>query len=135
MKKGLLLNAGVSAVIARMGHTDALAIADAGLPIADGVERIDLALTAGVPSFMQVLEALTAELCVERVVLAEDIKSRNPTVHAALLAHLRAQGRDIAVDYVAHEDFKALTHQAKAVVRSGECSPYANILLYSGVTF
>lgn len=135
MKKGVLLNADVSAVIARMGHTDALVIADAGLPIPSGTARIDVAVSEGVPGFMQVLAAVTAELCVERVVLAEEIKSKNPAVHEAVLAHLRALNADLQVDYVPHEAFKEKTHPARAVVRTGECSPYANIILYSGVVF
>lgn len=135
MKKGVLLNADVSAAIARMGHTDALVIADAGLPIPSSTWRIDVAVSEGVPSFMQVLAAVTAELCVERVLLAEEIKSKNPAVHEAMLAHLRTLNREIVVDYVPHEAFKDETYQAQAVVRSGECTPYANVILYSGVTF
>lgn len=135
MKKGALLNSDISSAIARMGHTDALVIADAGLPIPDEAWRIDMALTAGIPSFMQVLEAVTAELCVERALLAEEIKSRNPAVHEALLAHLRRINPDIGIDYVPHQHFKEHTRSAHAVVRSGECSPFANIILYSGVTF
>lgn len=135
MKKGRLLNSDISAAIARMGHTDALVIADAGLPVPDSTWRIDVAVSKGVPSFMQVLEAVTAELCVERVLLAEEIKNANPAVHEALLAHLRAIRADIAIEYVPHEAFKDETCAAQAVVRSGECSPYANIVLYSGVTF
>ncbi|MGO1239112.1 MAG: RbsD/FucU domain-containing protein, partial [Hafnia alvei] len=41
----------------------------------------------------------------------------------------------ITVEYVSHEQFKALSSTSKAVIRSGECSPYVNVLLYSGVTF
>lgn len=135
MKKGVLLNGDMTSVIARMGHTDSLCIADAGLPIPNSTWRIDVAISEGVPSFMQVLESVTSELCVERVLLAEEIKTHNPAVHESVLAHLRALHPDIQVDYVSHEAFKAETRQAQAVVRSGECSPYANILLYSGVTF
>lgn len=135
MKIGPLLNADISAVIAQMGHTDGLCIADAGLPIPLSTWRIDVALAKGVPSFMQVLEVVSAELCIERVVLAEEIKSHNPTVHEAILAHLRTLNPNIQVDYVSHADFKDETYQMRAVVRSGECSPYANIILYSGVTF
>ena len=97
MKKGRLLNSDISAAIARMGHTDALVIADAGLPVPDSTWRIDVAVSKGVPSFMQVLEAVTAELCVERVLLAEEIKSANPAVHEALLAHLRAKSYRVSI--------------------------------------
>lgn len=139
MKKGAVLNSQLSAVIAEMGHGDALVIGDAGLPIPAAPKRIDLALTENIPSFMHVLEATIQELCVEHVVLAEEIKMANPAVHEAVLAALDglalAQGKEIGCRYVSHEHFKAAVKDARAVVRSGECSPYANIILYAGVTF
>ncbi len=139
MKKTTLLNASLSHSIATLGHTDSLTICDAGLPIPKTVERIDLALTAGVPSFLQTVDAVIAEMFVERVVLAEEIKYKNPDIYTALLSRLQQleqqQGNQIQINYVAHEVFKELTHSNKAIVRTGECSPYANVILYSGVPF
>ncbi|WP_439257259.1 D-ribose pyranase [Lonepinella sp. BR2271] len=139
MKKTTLLNAQLSHCIARLGHTDGITICDAGLPIPENVERIDLALTAGVPSFLQTLDVVVAELFVERAVLAEEIKHKNPEIYTAVLERLQQlehqQGNQIQINYVAHEIFKELTHNNKAIVRTGECSPYANVILYSGVPF
>lgn len=131
MKKTGLLNQPLSAVIAGMGHTDSLVIADAGLPIPPFVERIDLAIADGIPGFMQVLHATLRELQVEHAVLAAEIKDRSPALHAQILEALGA----IPVSYVLHEDFKAQTEDAAAVVRTGEFTPYANIILFSGVVF
>ena len=75
MKKIGTLNSRLSKVIAEMGHTDTLAVADAGLPIPDETERIDLALTRGVPGFLQTLQTVLEELEVEEVVLAEEIRT------------------------------------------------------------
>ncbi|QTL98684.1 hypothetical protein GM661_12275 [Iocasia frigidifontis] len=36
---------------------------------------------------------------------------------------------------VSYQDFKEMTKEAKAVVRSGETTAYANIILSSGVNF
>lgn len=139
MKKGTLLNAPLSAAIATMGHTDGLLICDAGYPILPDAARIDLALTAGVPSFLQVLDVVNSELCVERALLATEIRERNPALHEAILTRLHAletaQGNRITLDYTPHESFKQEGKNARAVVRSGECTPYANIILYAGVTF
>ncbi len=139
MKKGTVLNADISSVISRLGHTDMLTIADAGLPIPHGPQRIDLALTKGIPSFMQVLETVTAEMQVEQAVLAAEIKQYNPALHETLLELIRQlqqhQGNTIALRYVTHEQFKQDTANSRAVIRSGECSPYANIILCAGVTF
>ena len=49
MKKTPLLNAELSAAIARLGHGDIIVIGDAGMPVPAGTPCIDLALTAGVP--------------------------------------------------------------------------------------
>ena len=76
MKKTVLLNAPVSRLIASMGHTDSLCIADAGLPVPEESERIDLAVTRGIPSFPDVLSAVLDELEVERALCAEEIKEK-----------------------------------------------------------
>lgn len=139
MKKGVLLNADVSAVVSSLGHTDQIAICDAGLPIPAATQRIDLALTQGVPTFLQVLEVVTQEMQVESAILAEEIIKQNPPLHNALLAQLtelgQHQGNTISVSYISHRAFKAQTEHSRAVIRSGECSPYANVILCAGVTF
>ncbi len=139
MKKGVLLNSDVSAVIARLGHTDQLTLCDAGLPIPAATQRIDLALMQGVPTFMQVFAAVTQEMQVESAILAEEIVKQNPSLHEVLLAELTAlgqrQGNTISVRYISHQAFKAQTEHSRAVIRSGECSPYANVILCAGVTF
>lgn len=139
MKKTALLNAPLSQVIATLGHTDRLTICDAGLPIPKQIERVDLALSAGVPSFLQTFHAVVTEMFVERAIIAEEIKEKNPKILTALLNSLaqleQQQGNQIEVQYVSHDMFKTYTHASKAIVRSGECSPYANIILYSGVPF
>lgn len=131
MKKGNILNPQLSKIIASMGHTDGLVIADCGLPIPDVAERVDLALSEHIPSFIQTLEVVLRELEVESIVLAEEIKTFNPSLCEVLLEKFSSK----PVTWVDHDTFKQLTKEAKAVVRTGECSPYANIILKSGVIF
>ena len=139
MKKGTLLNSDISSVVSRLGHTDSLTIGDAGLPIPAGPQRIDLALTHGIPSFLQVVHTVTEEMQVESAIIAEEIKSHNPKLHSDLLALLdllqQHQGNTISIQYVTHHQLKQQTQRSQAVIRSGECSPYANIILCAGVTF
>ncbi len=61
MKKGILLNSQLSYVISDLGHTQSLTIGDAGLPVPENVEKIDLAVKAGVPDFLSVLSAVLSE--------------------------------------------------------------------------
>ncbi|MCE9839190.1 MULTISPECIES: D-ribose pyranase [Proteus] len=139
MKKGVLLNSPISSVISRLGHTDKITIADAGLPIPSSVERIDIALTQGIPDFMSVLQTITHEMQVEAVMLAEEIKTINPSLFNEILSYLylleQEQKKSIQIMYVSHEAFKKQLTENKAVIRTGECTPYANIVLFSGVTF
>ncbi len=132
MKKTTLLNSNISTVIADMGHTDTLAIGDCGLPVPDCVEKIDLCVRKGLPGFLDVLDAVLSELCVERVVLAEEIKTASPDMEKAILQRFDDRVR---VEYVPHKAFKEMTADSRAVVRTGECTPYTNVILGSGVTF
>ena len=131
MKRTPLLHAELSDVIARLGHGDLLVIGDAGLPIPDGPRRIDLAVSANVPRLQDVLAAVLAEMQVEAAFIADEIVGANPSVHA----ELRRQLGHAPVTWVSHEQFKAATRDARAIVRTGEFSPYANVILRSGVVF
>ena len=127
MKRGRLLNARLSGIVAGLGHGDLLVIGDAGLPVPGGVECVDLAVTANVPGVFDVLDAVLAEMVVERALLADEAA---PDLAARFLS------RDIGtVDYAPHAAFKHRTAQAVAIVRTGEFTPYANICLWAGVAF
>lgn len=131
MKKTGVLNQPLSEVIAGMGHFDALVIGDAGLPVPKGVAKIDLALCAGTPEFTQVLRTVLSELSLQSAVVASEMKGENPKVYQETMRLLGST----PVKQVSHERFKELTANAVAVVRTGEFTPYANIILESGVVF
>lgn len=131
MKKSKLLNSALSEVIATMGHGDMLVIGDAGLPIPAGPQRIDLALTRGTPGMLAVLDAVLSELQVEASVVATELVGGN----AAFYREIERRLGGSPLNAVDHEDFKAMTAGARAMVRTGECTPFANIILRAGVTF
>jgi D-ribose pyranase len=131
LKKIGILNQAVSEVIAGMGHMDLLVVSDAGLPIPPGVRRIDLAIRAGLPSFLETVGAIAVELQVQRIILAEETAKVSPHIEAALLGILPG----VAVDRMPHAAFKELRRKAVAVVRTGEFTPYANVILESGGVF
>ncbi len=132
MRRSGLLHAELNRLIAAMGHTDTLVIADVGLPVPAGVPCIDLAVLPGLPAFAEVFEAVYRELAVERATFASEIHPRNPALEALAV---RLQGEGLAVDEVPHEEFKRRSASARAVIRTGETSPYANVILHAGVTF
>jgi D-ribose pyranase len=131
MKKIGLLNQPLSEVIAGLGHTDSLVIADAGLPVPTGTRRIDLALVEGIPSFLDTLDAVLSEMQVERVVVAEEMLDVSPGTYDAVVELLG----DVPVETVTHPVFKEQARSARAVVRTGEFTPYANVILVAGVVF
>jgi D-ribose pyranase len=131
VRKSGVLHARLAALLTELGHTDTLVVADAGLPIPPGVERIDLALVPSVPGFIETLRAVLAELAVESAVVAEELAERSPAMQAQVEALLG----DLPVQVVPHAELKRQTASARAVVRTGECTPYANIVLVAGVTF
>jgi D-ribose pyranase len=131
MRADGIINAQLARVLAELRHTDLLVISDSGLPVArGGPEVVDLAVVYGVPSFEAVLRAVTGEIVVEAATAAAEITEANPAGLALLEETL-----DCELELVAHEDFKARTARARAVVRTGEATPYANVLLRCGVPF
>jgi len=131
MKKDGILNEDLLRVMGSLGHTDRIVVCDVGLPIDKNVEKIDLAVTKGVVKFMDVLVPLLNELVVEKIVLAEEIVTKSSSMYKEITALTKG----IPIELVSHEEFKKLTKATKAIVRTGECTPYTNIILQSGVNF
>lgn len=131
MKKEKLLNPDVVAAVAALGHTEYLCIADCGLPIPQGVNLIDVSVTATIPSFLQVLKAVESELVVESYICASEIDNVNPSTMKQMEEILAGK----PVKKIPHNEFKKLTANAKYIIRTGETSPYANVILVGGVNF
>lgn len=131
MKKIGILNSQIAKVISELGHTDQIVICDSGLPIPDHVKRIDLALRKGIPSFMDTLETVLMEMEVEKVILAVEMAQTSP----ALKENIDSVLNEVEQLLISHEEFKVQIQKAKAVIRTGEFTPYANIILQAGVIF
>ena len=128
MKKTGILNKDISEVVAALGHTDTLVIADAGLPIPVETRRIDLALTAGIPTFLDTLRAVLVEMYVEEAIVAEEMIEVSPKVYEAIKEIVG----DVPIKTVTHLIFKEQIRSARAVIRTGEFTPYANVILVAG---
>jgi D-ribose pyranase len=124
-----ILNPRLLALLAGVGHTDLIVIADAGLSIPPGVEVVDLSLVPGIPSFLQVLDAVRPALAIESALMASE--TRDQPIHWELAPRLEW----LEIQEVPHEEFKRRVAGARAVIRTGECTPYANVGLVAGVIF
>lgn len=126
MKENGILNSEISKRLSDLGHTDLIAVGDCGLPI-DPDKKIDLALKLGEPKFIDVLEVLLEDFGCEQYILASEIKKENPDQEVAIKNLLE----DVPSDYISHEDFKKKLDDVKFVIRTGENTPYSNIILKS----
>jgi len=132
-KTATTINPQLSRIISETGHTDLVVVTDAGLPIPPGSERVDLAYRPGAPAFLDVLDTVLAELVVEGATVSAEVAEQSPHVLAALRERLEPLGVDVQL--VPHVEFKRRTHGARAFVRSGEFTPYANVILHAGVAY
>jgi D-ribose pyranase len=132
VKKSGHLNRDISRVLATLGHTDSIVIADCGMPVPDGVECIDVSLALGDPGFLHVLDTVLADMKVERAVFADETAENNTAV-ASRASNMARE--EVVVEFVPHAKLKELTRHARALIRTGEATPYANVILYSGVNF
>jgi len=123
------LNSEISKVLSDLGHTDTIIIADCGLPIPDGVKKIDLALTFGHPSFEEVFNLVKAHMKIEQLTIANEMIKQNSALYVKLLA----ENIDMVTE--SHEKLKMYSKDVKAIIRTGEATPYANAILSSGVLF
>lgn len=128
MKRSGIIHGDLAGHVARLGHTDLVVVADAGLPIPTGVRVVDLALVYGQPRFNVVLDALLAELVVEHAWISEEVAGSAPErwIESRL---------EVTVDRVPHHVLKRMVSEASLVVRTGEDTPYANVVLRCGVPF
>lgn len=123
------MNAQLAGALARLGHTDRVVVCDVGLPIPPGPEVVDLAFVAGVPRFERVLAGLLEEVVVEAATAAEEVVEANRETYETLISTLPE------LELIPHEDLKRRVEDARLVVRTGESTPYANVVLRCGVAF
>ena len=128
MKKIGIINAPISTVISHLGHSDTIAVVDAGFPIPKATQRIDLALKRGTPGFIETLEVILEEMYVEKAYIANEIMTYSPNVYEQITKLLPG----IPFEMIPHVDIKKYSEFSHAVIRTGEFTPYSNIILVSG---
>lgn len=124
-----ILNAQLAGALARLGHGDTVVVSDCGLPVSEGPVLVDLAFRFGIPGFGQVLDGLLPEVVVEGATAADEIAAHNADCHALLRSRLGE------VELISHEELKMRAARSRLVIRTGEATPFANVLLRCGVAF
>jgi len=77
MIKTGILNPALLSLLARIRHTNLLVIADRGFPFWPQIETVDISLVDGIPSVLQVFQAVTASCQIGHVWMAEEFLSNN----------------------------------------------------------
>lgn len=128
MKKGGILHPTLCRILAETGHTDMLTVCDRGFPVPPEPERLDLALVDDLPTVLDVLKAIDGEFVIDRIIVTEEMKAASP----ARYEEMKAAYPHIAFASVPHVRFKEICPESRAVIRTGDCTPYANIIIVSG---
>lgn len=131
MKKKGILNAQLIGCIAALGHKDTFMVGDAGMPIPQGVPVVDLVLCGGVPTFKQVMDVILDETVIEAYTIASEIDEKNPE----LLSYIHEKLGDAEEEKISHVELKKRSAGCRFAVRTGEFTPYPNIILRAGVAF
>lgn len=133
MQKGGILNSHIAKVLADLGHTDTICIGDCGLPFPEGVQKIDLALEFGTPSFEEVVTLLKKHMQAEAIHVAGEIEIQNPKNYEMLQT---LYPEPTYTWYrTSHDEFKIKTAHCKCIIRTGETTPYANVILQADCIF
>jgi len=147
MKTNGILHNDLARLVARLGHGDMLVITDRGFPFPrhEKTECIDVSVGRNLPKFVDVVKVVLKELEIEKVIIADETKDISPHVYKELkdVVFLKKnKGNDIVEENIPHLEFKDLVlngslqgKEVKGFVKTGEFTPYANIILISGVDF
>ena len=111
MQRHGILNSHIAKVLADLGHTDTICISDCGLPVPEGVQKIDLALDFGVPSFEQVVSIIAKHMKSEAIHVATEIKENNPKAYAFLESTFPSEQYEwIETSHEASASFELVKH-------------------------
>ncbi len=121
-----ILNPQINSLLSRVRHTNTLVIADRGFPFWPGVETIDISLVDDVPTVLDVLRALSANFVVGKAWMASEFREHNSAQTVQQFSELLPP-----IAFEAHVDFKRRVPGAIGLIRTGDTTQYANVILES----
>ena len=128
MLKTGILNPHVLNLLARFRHTNTIVIADRGFPSWPQIETVDISLVDDVPTVLQVLSAVRAQCVVGKAWMAKEFLGANDRrTRARFVTALKGA----SLSFEPHVDFKKRVPNAIGLIRTGDATPYANVILES----
>jgi len=128
MLKSGILNPQINALLSRVRHTNLLVIADRGFPYWPMIETVDIALVDGIPTVLQVLAAIRPNFSIGRAAMATEFVQNNT---AEICSAFAAALEGIALEHLPHAEFKKRIPAAIGLIRTGDTTQYANLILES----
>ncbi|MCE0499405.1 MAG: D-ribose pyranase [Methylacidiphilales bacterium] len=128
MLKTGILNPQINSLLSRVRHTNTLVIADRGFPFWPMIETVDISLVDDVPSVLAVLRALRPNFQIGKAWMAQEFLKQNSAKTCSAFAETL---RGIELTYEPHVDFKKRVPHAIGLIRTGDTTQYANIILES----
>ena len=123
-----IINPYVLSLVARVRHTNSLVIADAAFPFWPQIETVDVSLVKGVPTVLQVVEAILANWKCGQIFMAEEFKAHNDR---RLQAAFARTCKGVQITFEPHVDFKKRVPYAIGLIRTGDTTAYGNMILIS----
>jgi D-ribose pyranase len=128
MIKTGVLNPQILSLLARIRHTNTLIIADRGFPFWPMIETVDISLVDDIPTVLQVFNAIKSNFNIGQIYMAgEFLKNNSRTV----IENYAASREDILIKYEPHIDFKLRVPHAIGLIRTGDTTQYANMIIES----
>lgn len=126
-----ILNPHILHLLARIRHTNTLVIADWAFPYWPQIETVDISLTHNIPTVLDVLDLLRPNFKVGRIWQAQEFLATNPAETVGRFDQAFAEFTEATVQRLPHLDFKAMVPGAIGLIRTGDATPYGNIILES----
>ncbi len=123
-----ILNPHVLDLLARIRHTNTLVIADWAFPYWPEIETVDISLTRGIPTVLDVLDLLTPVFKIGRIWQADEFMTSNS---AETVARFAKSFGSIPLTREAHVAFKKRVPLAIGLIRTGDPTAYGNLILES----
>jgi len=128
MLKTGILNPNINSLLARVRHTNTLVIADRGFPFWPQIETVDISLIDDLPRVLDVLRAIRGNYTIGKAFMAEEFHANN-TAKTRRQFELALEG--IPLSFEPHIDFKKRVPLAIGLIRTGDTTQYANMILES----
>lgn len=128
MLKTGILNPHVNSLLSRVRHTNTLVISDRGFPFWPGIETVDISLVDGIPTVLQVLAAVRRNFVIGEAFMAGEFLANNS--EATISAFAKAL-EGVRIAHEPHSEFKKRVPAAVGLIRTGDTTQYANMILVS----